>query len=595
MPIHNADIAKSFEETADLLEIDNANPFRVRAYRNAARYIRGMRVPISELVDQGEDLTALPTIGTDLAGKISELVETGRCHALEKIRRQIPPSVKELLTIPGLGPKRVRALYQELDIQTLEQLERALRDGRIGLLQGFGEKMESMLLKAINTRQTKHARTKLALASQYARLLEEYLLSLPTVGRVTLAGSYRRCRETVGDLDIVVVAKEAATVMDHLVSYDDVNNIVSKGSKRATVILRGGLQVDVRVVAAESYGAALVYFTGSKAHNIHLRRLAKQKGLKINEYGVLRGKRKIAGKTEASVYRAVGLPWIAPELREDSGEIEAARQRKLPNLVEHSDLRGDLHVHTKATDGHASLQKMADAAQARGLHYLAITDHSQRLAVANGLDSNRLLRQVEKINKLNKELSGITLLKGIEVDILENGTLDLPDEVLSQLDLVIGAVHSHFHLSREKQTQRILRAMDNPNFNILAHPTGRLLDAREPYDVDMQKIVRHAHQRGCFLELNAHPERLDLLDSYCRMAKEEGVLVAISSDAHSECDFDNLIYGIGQARRGWLESKDVLNTRTLKQLKRLLNRGTKNQVGRVGTTEHGRSSTNTAA
>jgi DNA polymerase (family 10) len=392
------------------------------------------------------------------------------------------------------------------------------------------------------------------------------------VKQVTIAGSYRRFRETVGDLDILATTKGKSDVMERFVQYDEVREVMAHGETRATVRLQCGLQVDLRVVPQESFGAALQYFTGSKAHNIEIRRLGQQKKLKINEYGVFRGKQAVAGDTEESVYAAVGLPWIAPELRENRGEIEAARKGKLPKLVELKDLRGDLHAHTKATDGHHTLREMAEAALARGFEYVAITEHSRRLTVAHGLDVHGLRKQMEEIDRLNQKLSGITLLKGIELDILEDGSLDLPDEVLGECDLVVGAVHSKFHLSRAKQTARILKAMDHPHFTILAHPSGRLIGSREAYDVDMLRIIRAARARGCFLELNAHPERLDLLDIHCQMARDEEVLVAISSDAHSIQDFGNLLYGVGQARRGWLEKKDVLNTRPLKLLKPLLGR-----------------------
>jgi len=572
MPVHNADIAGVFEEIADLLEIENANPFRVRAYRNAARQTEGMGVPVADMVAKGEDLTELPGIGDDLAAKIREIVETGKCRFLEKLRQKTPPTITELLKIPGLGPKRVRALYHELDVQTLEQLARAARDGRIRELPGFGAKTEQTVLDAISAHVTEQKRFKLAVAAQYAEPLKKYLEKIRGVKQVVLAGSYRRFRETVGDIDILVTAADSGKVMDRFVTYDEVRDVQAKGSTRATVILKSGLQVDLRVVDEDCFGAALQYFTGAKAHNIEIRRLAQQRKLKISEYGVFKNKKRIAGDTEESVYRAVGLPWIAPELRENRGEIEAARAGKLPKLVEFADLKGDLHAHTKATDGHNTLREMAQAARRHGFEYLAITEHSRRLTVAHGLDPQRLRKQMLEIERLNEELDGITLLKGVEVDILEDGHLDLPDDVLSELDLVVGAVHSKFNLSRAKQTERILRAMDHPHFSILAHPTGRLLDNREPYDVDMLRIIRHARERGCFLELNAHPERLDLLDVYCQMARDEEVLVTISSDAHSIQDFDNLVYGVGQARRGWLEKKDVLNSRPLKLLKPLLRR-----------------------
>jgi DNA polymerase (family 10) len=409
-------------------------------------------------------------------------------------------------------------------------------------------------------------------AAQYADALCAHLRAARGVGQVTVAGSFRRMRETVGDLDILATASDAAAVIERFTHYDEVKEVLSAGTTRASVLLKSGLQVDLRVVAPASYGAALHYFTGSKAHNIAIRRLAQARGLKINEYGVFRGDERIAGEDEASVYASVGLPYIEPELREDTGEIEAARAGRLPHLVELGDLKGDLHAHTRATDGHDSLRDMALAAKKLGFEYLAITEHSRRLTVAHGLDPQRLLQQCDEIDRLNGEGLGITLLKGIEVDILEDGSLDLPDDVLGRLDLVVGAVHSRFDLSRARQTERILRAMDHPHFTLLAHPTGRLIEEREPYDVDMPRILRHARERGCFLELNAHPERLDLIDSHCRMAREAGVLVSINSDAHSTFDFANLRYGVGQARRGWLEKADVLNTRTLATLRPLLAR-----------------------
>jgi DNA polymerase (family 10) len=570
MAVHNADIAAVFEEIADLLEIQNENPFRIRAYRNAARQVEGMGVALADMVAKDEDLTELPGIGEDLAAKIKEIVATGQCKALEKLRKQVAPSVTELLKIPGLGPKRVRTLYDRLKVKTVAQLARLAQAGRIRELEGFGEKTEQTILEALATHVTEQKRFKLAIAAQYAEPLRKYLEKAAGAKKVVLAGSYRRFRETVGDLDILVTATDTDKVMERFTTYDEVAKVVAKGDTRSTVILKSGLQVDLRVVDPECYGAALQYFTGSKAHNIEIRRLGQQKKLKINEYGVYKGDKLVAGETEESVYRAVDLPWIPPELRENRGEIEAARAGKLPRLIERDDLRGDLHVHTKATDGHNTLREMAEAARERGLEYIAITEHSRRLTVAHGLDVKRLRQQMEEIDRLNESLKGITLLKGIEVDILEDGGLDLPDDVLGELDIVVGAVHSQFKLPRAKQTQRILKAMDHPHFTLLAHPSGRLIDQREPYDVDMLKIIRGARARGCFLELNAHPERLDLLDAHCQLAKEEDVLVAISSDAHSLQDFDNLYYGVGQARRGWLEKEDVLNTRSLKELRGLL-------------------------
>ena len=572
MAVHNADIAAIFEEIADLLEIESENPFRIRAYRNAARQVEGMGVALADMLARGEDLTELPGIGDDLAAKIQEIVTTGKCQALEKLRKQLPPSITELLKIPGLGPKRVRTLYDQLQVKSVDQLAKAAKAGKIHELEGFGPKTEQTILEALGAHVTEQPRFKLAIAAQYAEPLRDCLAAVPGVQDAVIAGSYRRSRETVGDIDILATAKNADKVMDKFVKYDEVGKVQAHGDTRSTVILKCGLQVDLRVVDPDCYGAALQYFTGSKAHNIEIRRLAQEKKLKISEYGVFKGERRVAGNTEESVYQAVDLPWIPPELRENRGEIEAAHKNKLPKLIERQDLRGDLHVHTKASDGHNTLREMVDAARERGLEYIAITEHSRRLAVAHGLDVKRLRQQMEEIDKLNATLKGMTVLKGIEVDILEDGSLDLPDDVLGELDLVIGAVHSQFKLQRAKQTRRILKAMDHPHFTILAHPSGRLIDQREPYDVDMLKIIRHARERGCFLELNAQPERLDLLDFHCQLAKEEGVRVAINSDAHSIRDLDNLKYGVGQARRGWLEKDDVLNTRPLRQLQILFKR-----------------------
>ncbi len=572
MGARNAEIAAILDEIADTLDIQGANPFRVRAYRNAARVVAGLDAEVSDLVAAGEDLTALPGIGADLAAKIEEIAKTGRSPMLEALHRETPAGLTELLRIPGLGPKRVRALHQELDIHTLEQLERAARDGRIRALAGFGRKSEERIAAAVAQLRKTPGRFKLATAAEYVTPLLARLEAVPGVGTVTVAGSYRRAKETVGDVDILVTARKGSPVMDRLAGDEEVREVVSKGGTRSTVILRPGLQVDVRVVAEESYGAALQYFTGSKAFNIEIRRLGLERGLKINEYGVFRGDERIAGDSEKSVFAAVGLPWIPPELRESRGESEAARAGRLPRLVEVSDLKGDLHTHTSATDGRNTIREMAEAARRLGFGYLAITEHSKRVSVAHGLSAGRLEEQIAEIDRLNDEDLGVTILKGIEVDILEDGSLDLADHVLGRLDVVIGAVHSRFNLSRAKQTQRILKAMDRPFFTMLAHPTGRLIPDREPYDADIPRIIRHARERGCFLELNAHPERLDLLDVHCRLAKEEGVLVSINSDSHSVHGFANLRYGVGQARRGWLEAGDVLNTRPLAEERRLIRR-----------------------
>jgi DNA polymerase (family 10) len=572
MPVHNADIAAVFAKIADLLEIESANPFRIRAYRNAARILGELGRDVRGMVEKGENLAELPGIGDDLSRKVQEIVTTGTCGLLHKLEGELPPAITELLNIPGLGPKRVRALWQELHVHTLDELQRAAREGKIQALPGFGEKTERNILEAVQARARTPGRMLLAVAVQYAEGLAGYLRATPGAKEVVVAGSFRRGRETVGDLDLLVTAATGAPVMQRFAAYDEVRELLSAGETRASAVLECGLQVDVRLVAQESYGSALQYFTGSKAHNIALRSIARERRLKLNEYGVFRGEKRIAGDTEESVYRTLGLPWIPPELRENQGEVEAARHGLLPALVERDDLRGDLHCHTSASDGHNSLKEMALAARAAGLGYLAVTEHSQRLKVAHGLDPARLLKHMEEVERVNAGLEGMVLLKGVEVDILEDGRLDLPDDVLGGLDLVVGAVHGSFNLPRAKQTTRILRAMEHPHFSILAHPTGRMLGTREAMDVDWLRVVRKARERGCFLELNAQPERLDLTDGLCRMARDEGVLVSVASDAHSTLDFANLRFGVGQARRGWLEKEQVLNTRTLKELRPLLRR-----------------------
>jgi DNA polymerase (family 10) len=599
LPVHNAEIAEIFNQIADLLEIEGANQFRVRAYRNAARTIGGLPRSVADMIEEGRDLTELPGIGEDLAGKIGEIVETGSLAQLEEIKRRTPPELADLLKISGLGPKRVQALREGLGIISREDLEKAARQGKIQQLDGFGEKIEQEILKDIERAKGEEERTLLMVAEQIAEPLVDYLREGGRVEDVIVAGSYRRRKETVGDLDILATSEEGAKAIERFVEYEDVEEVISEGKTRSTVVLRSGMQVDLRVVPRDSYGAALFYFTGSKSHNIALRNMALEQDLKINEYGVFKGEDQIAGETEEEIYGVFDLPYIPPELRENRGELEAASKGQLPQIITLEDLRGDLQSHTKDSDGNASLKEMAQAAQDRGYEYFglvqkqlrtfhrenmgknadlilnsyfAITDHSKYVAVTQGLDAEGLARQIEEIDRLNGELDGIVLLKGVEVDILEDGSLDLADDILKKLDLTICSIHSKFGLSREKQTERIIRAMDNPYFNILAHPTGRLIGERAPYDVDMERVMEAARERGCFLEINAQPKRLDLDDVYCKMAKEMGVKVSISTDAQTVNELDYLRFGVGQARRGWLEAEDVLNTRSWKELKKLLKR-----------------------
>ena len=484
----------------------------------------------------------------------------------------MPVGLVELMNLPGLGAKRVERLHQELGIDSVKALAAAIKSGKLRALKGFGAKTEERLRTALATHEETPHRFKRAVAAEVAEPLAAFLRTIPGVSEVCIAGSYRRRRDTVGDLDILVTSHADSPVMDRFVAYEDVVRVLAHGKTRASVVLRNGLQVDLRLVADASYGSALHYFTGSKAHNISIRRLGVARGLKINEYGIFRGARRIGGRTEEEVYRAIGLPYIEPELREDRGEIEAARKGELPHLVTLADIRGDLHVHSRASDGHASIAEMAAAAKARGYAYLAISDHSRSVRIAHGLDAKRLAAQIKEIDRLNARPDGITILRSSEVDILEDGTLDLPDSILRELDFTVCAVHSHFGLSAERQTERILRAMDNPLFTILAHPTGRLIDQRPPVALDLEHLIAAAKERGCFLEVNSQPDRLDLDDAACKLAKEMGVKVAISTDAHAPNDMDLVQFGVDQARRGWLEAGDVINTRPLAALRKLLRR-----------------------
>jgi len=561
-----------FSRLAELLEIQGANPFRIRAYRKAAQTIEGLPHSLTSMLAEGADLSDLPGIGKDLATKIQEMVDTGHLALLDQVSSQLPGQLAELAKIPTLGPKRVKMLYDTLGIQDLKGLAKAARAGTIRQLHGFGPKIEEKILAETDRRSGKEERIKISTAEEFAEPILDYLQRAKGVKDAIIAGSYRRRKDTIGDLDILVTCTQANTIMEHFVAYDEVETVVSKGHTRATVVLRSGLQVDLRVVPEESYGAALQYFTGSKAHNIAVRSLAVKKGLKINEYGVFRGETRVAGRTEEEVYAQVGLPYFEPELRENWGEVEAGLRHALPDLVTLNDIRGDLHVHSKASDGHFSIKDMAQAAQEKGYEYLAICDHSQRVTIAHGLDAKRLAAQIEEIDRLNHTFKGFTILKGAEVDILEDGSLDLSDDLLQRLDLTVCAIHYKFNLPRKKQTERIIRAMDNPYFSILAHPTGRMLNEREPYEVDMEQIMVAALERGCYLEVNAQPVRLDLTDLHCKMAKDMGGKVAISTDAHRTTDLDFMRFGIGQARRGWLEATDILNTRGLKELKKILRR-----------------------
>ncbi len=571
MGITNAEIARIFKEYADLLEIKGENPFKVRAYRNAARTIENIGKSLEELVKEGYDLTRLPGIGSDLNQYIQEIVTTGKFSKLQKLKKQIPPSLVDMLSIEGLGPKRIKTLYEKLGIASMEDLRRAAQNGEIEKLPGFGPTLVQKILKGIRLLKKVGHRFKWSEAKEYVEDILTYMGQIE-LSHLDVAGSYRRKKETVGDLDILATAKDFSEVIRHFVKYPKIKEVVSAGSTRSTIILNNDLQVDLRSVEDESYGSALHYFTGSKAHNIAIRKIAIELGLKVNEYGIFRGEERIAGKTEEEVYKAVGLCYIEPELRENRGEIEACEAHGLPQLVELKDIRGDLHMHTNYSDGKNSIEEMAKAAKELGYEYIAITDHSRRLTIAKGLDEKRAIEELEQIDRINEKFEDITILKGMEVDILEDGRLDMSDEVLSRLDIVLIAVHYKFNLSKDRQTRRILRAFENPYVHILAHPTGRMIGIREPIELDMEQILAKAKEYNIHLEINAQPERLDLTDIHAKMAKEMGVKMAINSDAHNIFSLRYMEYGINQARRGWCEKDDIINTRSLNQLKKVLKR-----------------------
>lgn len=573
MTIMNSEIAAKFYELADFLEIQGANQFRVRAYRNAAILIESLPREVADLIATGEDLTELPGIGDDLAKKIATIVATGELPALDKIKKKLPSVLTEIMHLPGLGPKHVKKLYDKFKIKSIEDLKKVLASGKIKKLKGFGEKTEVKINDSLQKYAISEKRTKLVIAEKIVDVLLKYLKKLSGVKDVVAAGSFRRRKETIGDIDILATTDKPASLVNHFVANPDVKKIISKGVTRSTVMLRSGMQVDLRVVAQSCFGAALQYFTGSKEHSVALRTIAVKKKLKINEYGVFKGKKFIAGKNETEVYQAIGLPYIEPELRENHGEIEAAYKKQLPNLITIDDIKGDLHCHSDwSGDAQDSIEKMVATAKQLGLSYLAITDHSQHVAMVRGLDKKRLLQQIKQIDKLNGKIKNFHILKSIECDILDDGVLDLPNDVLRQLDLVVCSIHYKFNLPRKEQTERVLRAMDNPCFNIWAHPTGRLINAREPYEIDLEKLMHAAKERNIFFELNANPDRLDLNDVHCKMAKEIGVKISIATDSHSSNGFSVMRYGIDQARRGWLEADDVLNTRKIGNLLKLLKR-----------------------
>jgi DNA polymerase (family 10) len=569
--MQNVEIARLFEELADLLELDGANPFRVRAYRNASRTLEALSADVAAIVARDPaELQQLEGIGKDLADKIVVIVRTGQLPQLEELKTKIPPSVVQMLRIPGLGPKKVAALFKELGLETLDALKQAAEQGRIAELKGFGKKTEQSILEGLALATEASQRVFLADAKAEADAIVADLQQLKSITQATVAGSCRRRKETVGDLDVLVTSSDHNAAMDRLAANPLVVKVLARGDTKQRVRLRSGLELDLRVVPDESFGAASQYFTGSKEHNIVIRRRAQERGLKLNEYGLFRGDELVASRTEEEVYKAVGLPWIPPELRENRGEIELAEQNKLPKLIELEDIRGDLHMHTTATDGMNSIREMAEAAKARGLKYIAITDHSKRVSMANGLDAERLRAHWKAIDKVRGEVSGIEILKGIECDILEDATMDLPDDVLAEADWVLAVLHYGLKQPREQIDKRLLNAIRNPHVDAIGHLSGRLIGQRPGADLTFEDVLKAAADHGTWLEINAHPSRLDLDDTRAAAAKDRGIPIVINTDAHSTAGFDVMQYGIFQARRAGLEAKDVANTRTLAEFRKLV-------------------------
>jgi DNA polymerase (family 10) len=579
--VDNVEIARVLAEVADILEIQGADPFRIRAYRNAIRTVEVQTRPLARMVAEGAPLTALPAIGKEMAGHIRELVSTGTLAFLDGLLADVPRSLIDLMRLPGVGPKKARRLWDELRIGSVDELEAAARGGRLARLAGFGEKTQAKILAGIEDHRQHTNRLLLADAERFVEPLLGFLSECPQLERLEVAGSYRRRCETVGDIDLLAAASDAAPVMARFLAYPQIAQVLMSGDTRSTITLGNGLQVDLRVVPPDCYGAALVYFTGSKEHNVKLRRRAVERGLRISEYGVFRlaaegaappstdapaapaGRDEgawIAGREEADVYAEVGLAWVPPELREDRGEIEAAAAGRLPRLVELADLRGDLQMHSTWSDGRNTLEEMVAGCAAHGYEYMAITDHSKALAMVGGLDARRLALQWLEIDAIRARHPEIQLLRSMEIDILADGTLDLEDEMLAGLDLVVVSIHSRFELPRQQQTARVLRALEHPEVNILAHPTGRKINRRKPIDFDVEAVLARAAELGVAVELNATPDRLDLKDTHLLLAREIGCRIVISTDAHRVAELGQMRFGVDQARRAGLEPRHLLNT-----------------------------------
>jgi len=571
----NKAIASVFEEMGDILDIQGADSFRINAYKKASLNILNFSHDLRGIVDKApNDLPKIPGIGQHLKEKIVELVQTGHCKEHDKLKKSIPAGLLEMLRIRTLGPKKVKLLYSKLHIKNIKELKKAAESQKIRELEGMGKKSESEILKAIDEHSKfSTERVLISEAMMEATRIIEYMKKCKEVAKIEYAGSLRRYKETIGDIDILVTVKDSeksrVIVMDHFAKYDDVLNVIAKGDTKSAIMLSSGMHVDLRVISDDSFGAAMHYFTGNKQHNIRLRNIAKRKGLKVSEYGVFKGKKLIACKSEEDVFKAVGFPYIIPEIRRNEGEIEyAQKHKKMPKFVELSDIRGDLHSHSNYSDGKNSIEEMAEAMIAKGYEYFAMTDHSSVVGVTGGMGKKDIRRQWKEIDKLNKKYGRkIRILKGSEVDILKDGRLDFDDEILKELDVVIIAVHMYQRLNADAQTKRLIAAIENPYSDILGHPSGRLLNKRPPMEYDVEKVIDACSANGVALEINSNPLRLDLIDKYVRIAKDKGAKIVINTDAHSPSQLDFMEYGVGIARRGWLSEKDVLNTQPLSKLK----------------------------
>ncbi|EMI17324.1 phosphotransferase domain-containing protein [Rhodopirellula maiorica SM1] len=570
----NAAIADVFDEMAELLEFRGENPFRIRAYRNGAQAIRDLDEPVVAIInDPDRNLADISGIGKTISEKTETLIQTGGLPQLEELRQAVPQVVIQMARIPGLGAKKAMKLQEALEIESLDDLKRACQEERVRKVKGFGPKSEETIMDGLAIAQQAAERIYWSTGDELATTIGNHMQSCEGIKKMSWAGSYRRGRETIGDLDLLVVAKDRTAAMDHFEAFPQRSQTIARGDTKISIRVAKAFQVDMRLVEANEFGAALQYFTGSQAHNVHMRRIAKEHGLKVNEYGVFKtdDDSRVAGETEEDVYKAIGMPWITPELREDRNEFTWAEKGELPELIETADILGDLHMHTNATDGTATLHEMADATIARGLKYIAITDHSQRVSMAFGLDPKRLREQWKAIDTIRDEYEGrLVILKGIECDILEKGGMDLPDDCLAEADWVLASVHYGQKQPRDQITERILGAIENPHVDCIAHPTGRLINRRPPYEVDIDAVMTAAKANGTLMELNANPARLDLNDVHLAAAKRHGIPIVISTDAHSTDGLDVMRYGIKQARRGGLTKADVANTRSWDEMKKLM-------------------------